>query len=218
MPRIRAHSAAGAGTALGGSWPGPYGPDRGAGRPCRGHPRCSAGCTEVSKGLGDLGGFGRRWPRVPSRATPAGSRSPRRAGCSASRRPRSGAGRTPAWSGPSSPPAATAASRAPASRPSCPSSPTARPSLADLGETPGRMARGYRRAADEDTVPHPLGRRAGRGAARAVPRLRPRDRDLARRGPRHRRPGPPRGPAPRGRGRLRRVRPRRGPRGPRRAR
>jgi excisionase family DNA binding protein len=27
---------------------------------------------------------------------------------------------------------------------------TTRPSLADLGETPGRMARGYRRAADED--------------------------------------------------------------------
>jgi excisionase family DNA binding protein len=31
-----------------------------------------------------------------------------------------------------------------------PDSPTSRPSLADLGETPGRMARGYRRAADED--------------------------------------------------------------------
>jgi len=30
-----------------------------------------------------------------------------------------------------------------------PHRPTGRPSLADLGETPGRMARGYRRAADE---------------------------------------------------------------------
>lgn len=31
-----------------------------------------------------------------------------------------------------------------------PEKPAARPSLADLGETPSRMARGYRRAADED--------------------------------------------------------------------
>lgn len=31
-----------------------------------------------------------------------------------------------------------------------PDRPKARPSLADLGETPGRMARGYRKAADED--------------------------------------------------------------------
>lgn len=31
-----------------------------------------------------------------------------------------------------------------------PDRPSSRPSLADLGETPGRMARGYRRAADED--------------------------------------------------------------------
>ena len=33
-----------------------------------------------------------------------------------------------------------------------PHRPTGRPSLADLGETPGRMARGYRRAADETHV------------------------------------------------------------------
>ena len=32
-----------------------------------------------------------------------------------------------------------------------PSHPSGRPSLADLGETPGRMARGYRRATDEGT-------------------------------------------------------------------
>lgn len=32
-----------------------------------------------------------------------------------------------------------------------PARPSERPSLADLGETPGRMARGYRRAADEST-------------------------------------------------------------------
>ncbi len=32
-----------------------------------------------------------------------------------------------------------------------PAHPTGRPSLADLGETPGRMARGYRRATDVDT-------------------------------------------------------------------
>ena len=33
-----------------------------------------------------------------------------------------------------------------------PDRPTVRPSLADLGETPGRMARGYRRAADDDSA------------------------------------------------------------------
>ncbi|MCJ7712571.1 MAG: helix-turn-helix domain-containing protein, partial [Chloroflexi bacterium] len=32
-----------------------------------------------------------------------------------------------------------------------PNRPTGRPSLSDLGETPGRMARGYRRETDETT-------------------------------------------------------------------
>ena len=36
-----------------------------------------------------------------------------------------------------------------------PARPSERPSLADLGETPGRMARGYRRAADETIVSIP---------------------------------------------------------------
>jgi hypothetical protein len=36
-----------------------------------------------------------------------------------------------------------------------PDRPTGRPSLGDLGETPGRMARGYRRASGDDPSRHP---------------------------------------------------------------